>query len=181
MDREELARLVRATGCVLRGGPGEFDCPTTEAKGALLNLAATYDARYDPRVRELALRLLRGAPSTSPAAIGRALHAAVKRRVRYVGEAIDTFQSAWQTWASGFGDCDDSARLLVALARSVGVEAGIQLMRNRDGIPVHVVAVLHDGQRWQYAEATLDAEYGEPPIVAWGRLRAAGKPTVLGA
>jgi hypothetical protein len=176
VDREALAELVARTGCTLRGQPGEFDCPDGEAKLRLLDLAATYDARYDSRIRGLAVAIVRDhARTTGALDVARALHAAVKGRVRYLGEGIDTFQSSWQTWADGLGDCDDSARLLLALARSVGLRADMGVLRRPDGQPSHVVALLDDGTgQTTWAECTLDAHFGEHPVAAYARLRARG-------
>lgn len=179
MDREELTGLVLATGCVLRGGPGEFDCPTADAKVKLLDLATTADARYDPRVRQIALDIAQRTRTTGPGELARALHAAVKARVRYLGEAIDTFQSAWQTWSMGLGDCDDSARLIAALARSIGLQAHLAILRDPSGEPRHVATQIWDGRTWQWCEATLDARFGEHPVDAFHRLRAEGRPTVI--
>lgn len=163
-------RVVRAAR---DGRPLEFDCPDVESKVRLLSLSAIWDARYDRRVRALAVGLVRGLPDLRPALIARVLQQAVKRRVRYLGEGIETFQSSFDTWRLGVGDCDDSARLLVALALSVGLEARIVALRNRRGVPVHACAVL-DG-RW--AETTLDAALGEHPLEAFARLKRSGRPT----
>jgi len=178
VDRAELAALVRSVGCRVtrRGGDGiplEYDCPDPWAKVRMLDALAWWDARYDARVRRIALEIIGGMPDTSPALVARALHAAVLRRVRYVGEGIETFQPAADTWAMGLGDCDDSARLLVALARSVGLPARVLALANAEGVPVHATAKI--GQRW--AETSLPARFGEHPFRAFLRLRREGRPT----
>jgi hypothetical protein len=71
------------------------------------------------------------------------------------------------------GDCDDHARLLVALAKAAGVEAEL-IFFEADDQPAHVVAVMRDAQGWWWAETTVGAEFGEPPMDAVDRLQAAG-------
>ena len=64
----------------------------------------------------------------------------------------------------------DHARLLYALA--VAGNRGAKLVFfEEDGQPVHVVAMLEDADgSWQWAETTIDAEYGEQPHDALARL-----------
>lgn len=178
MDRAELASLVKSAGCrVTRRGadgiPLEFDCEDPWAKVRILDALAHWDARYDPRVRRIAVGIVRALPDTSPGRVARALHRAVLARVRYVGEGIETFQPAAETWALGLGDCDDSARLLVALARSLGLPAEIRALANRRGVPVHASSTV--GGMW--AECSLPAKFGEHPLAAYRRLRGQGLPT----
>lgn len=169
--------MIAAAGCVQtrparRGMPAEFDCPDTASKVRLLDAAAWAEARYDRRLRPIAVKIASQSPSTDPLALARAIHRAVKCRVRYLGEGIEAFQPACQTWSTGLGDCDDSARLIVALARSLDLAAGFVVMGDPAGVQ-HICAMILG--RW--ADATLDARFGEHPIAAFRRLRAAGRPT----
>lgn len=115
----------------------------------------------DEAVGELPLSLIQLAERRGPAA----LHAYVKRAVRFRPEKGEVFQSPGTTLALGYGDCDDSARLLVAAARAAGYPAELVYFL-QGGQPAHVTAVV-DG-RW--AEATVDARYGEHPFAACCRL-----------
>lgn len=176
MDRADVHELIEQAGCrVVRparpGFPAEFDCGADPwRKVRLLNGLATADALYDRTVRKIAVSIARRAPSTEPAYLGAWIQRAVQRRVRYVGEGKETFQPSAQTWRIGLGDCDDSARLVAALALSLGLEARVIGMPGRSGAPVHAVAKIDN--RW--AEASLAARFGEHPLEAFRRLRGAG-------
>ncbi len=177
MDRADLAALIRNCGCTVTrenaaGFPLEFDCEDAWSKVRMLDALAWVDARYDPRVRAVALAIIAPCRDTRPRTVAEALHRAVKRRVRYIGEGIETFQSAWQTWGLRLGDCDDSARLLVALARALGQPAHVvALASKRTGDPAHAVAVVSGA----WCDATIDAATGEHPRAAWARLKRAGR------
>ncbi len=173
-------RLVRSTEW--KGVAGdtdaigyEFACPNRRAKLQLLDLLASVDAKKDPRVSELALLLARETDGT-PAGIGAALHAFVKRTVRFQREGAERFVDTWRTvTVYGVGDCDDSARAVVALARAVGLRARLVTL-GRKPESGHVVASLWDGARWQWAETTLPgALWGEHPYDARDRLKAQGR------
>jgi hypothetical protein len=72
--------------------------------------------------------------------------------------------------SAGAGDCDDHARLLYALALAGGVPAKLLFFTEDDEQPVHVVTQLQDSRGWNWAETTIDAEYGEEPFDALERL-----------
>jgi hypothetical protein len=176
--------MMLDSGCTVvrfqaNGLPAEVDCPSNFEKVTMLDNLAWHDARYDRRIRKLARLIVRTLPDTRPETIGRAIHRAVLGRVRYVGEGIDDFQKAWDTWEFGLGDCDDSARLVAALARSVGVKAEIVGFLDPSGEPRHVAARV--AGRW--ADASLPTAYGEHPRAALSRARRTGAPTrnVVGA
>jgi len=172
-------RLESLSGCRIDAqgvaGLHRVECPDHESKVKLLDDAAWEDARHDPRVRALAADLVRPLRTLQPSALAPALHAAVKRRVRFVGEGIETFQQAIETWELALGDCDDSARLLLALARALGLKSELGVLRRPDGTPSHAAAKLWDGRALQWAETTLDARFGEHPQAALRRLKRAGK------
>jgi len=174
MDRADLRELIRSCGCTVTrerdGFPVEFDCEDAWSKVRMLDALASVDARYDPHVRAIGVAIVGRCRDTRPRTIAEALHRAVKGRVRYLGEGIETFQSARQTWRLRLGDCDDTARLLVALARSLGQPAHVVALKGRDGTPAHAVAVISG----QWCDATIDAATGEHPRRAWQRLKRAG-------
>jgi hypothetical protein len=98
-----------------------------------------------------------------------ALHAWVKSQVRFEPEDVETFQSPQVTLEDGFGDCDDSERVLVAVARAAGMGARLVYFL-QDGQPAHVTAQLRCKGFWCWAETTIDALFGEHPFEAMARL-----------
>lgn len=158
-----LAGAPRAEGEPVRAFVqlhGPWDAP------ALLERLAKEDAA-DPAVREIARAAARA--NAEPAARARALHAFVQRRVKFERENGEVFRSTAVTLDRGAGDCDDSARALVALALAAGLRARLAYLV-RDDQPVHVYAELHDGAQWQPAETTIAATFGEAPLAAARRL-----------
>jgi hypothetical protein len=129
----------------------------------------------DPRVRHRALEVLARAPSNPNGYLERStqaawLHAHVRDTVRYIEDGIEQYQPTMTTLRLG-GDCDDSARALVALAKSVGLQARLVAPPGLN----HALAEIHDGKAWRLAETTLRAaRYGEEPRAALRRLRAEG-------
>jgi hypothetical protein len=145
-----------------------FECPTVEegspwASAYLLRELSEGDVE-DPAVAALAIKI-RMAGSDGP----RGLHAWVKRTVRFATEKVETFQSAAFTAKTGVGDCDDSERLLWAVARAAGIPVRFVFFL-QGGQPAHVSAQLHDGASWQWAETSVPAYYGEHPLAALRRL-----------
>lgn len=169
---------AQGAGCVIASteiaGFRRVQCPDFSAKVRLLDDVATADARYDPRVRDLAIRLVDGLGSLEPARVGPVLHAAVRDRVRFVGEGIETFQAPIDTWERRAGDCDDFARLLLALARSLGMRAKLVTWEGDPKRGGHATVQLHDGIAWRWAEASIKAEWNEQPRAAYQRLHAVG-------
>lgn len=143
----------------------ELQLPSHAAKVQLLDRLATYDAKH-PTVRRLAEWLTEPAGSDE-LAVARALHAAVRDGVRFVDEPTETFQHTLRTWQTEQGDCDDSTRALVALARSIGMDARLQTLGNP---PRHVWCQLGAEGQWWHAETSLAAELGEHPLDAGRRL-----------
>jgi transglutaminase-like putative cysteine protease len=99
-----------------------------------------------------------------------AIHALVRDGVRFAAEPSETFSGALITARWRVGDCDDSARLLVALARASGLNAGIAQLPPPPAAPVHVAAAIWAAGGWRWAETTIAAEFGEHPVVAARRL-----------
>lgn len=181
MDRADVHALIEGAGCrVVRPAtashPAEFDCGDDPwRKVRLVNALAVQDGRYDRRIRKIATRIAACAPSTEPAFLAAWIQLAVQRRVRYLGEGIETFQPAYQTWRTRLGDCDDTARLIAALAISLGLEGRVIGLPGASGDPVHAVATIEG----LWAEATLAARIGEHPRTALRRLQASGAPTKI--
>lgn len=148
---------------------GEFDCPDIDdgaplATARLLQGLTTDDAALDP-FNPSVLRKIRSAGKNAP----QAAHAYVQTHVRFAPEEVETFQTPTATLASGVGDCDDSARALVSLAKATGTQARLVFFL-QDGQPAHVTAQLWDRGGWKWAETTIAARYGEHPFHALDRL-----------
>ncbi len=174
----ELGRICAATGCELRGVEQVFDgtpaynieCHTVENKVRLLATLAEYDARTADvrRLAERVAQLTKGEPWPTICA----LHAAVRDSVRHIGEVRETFSPTMRTLELGIGDCDDSARALMALLRALGFKAGLRTLGTP---PKHVACVVwHDGA-WRWLETTIQAYPGEHPIAARDRLKPRGR------
>lgn len=160
-----------------------FEDPWAAAR--LLTELAAEDAG-DPVVRAWAQEIAEATadaigetegPSVSGAlrdAIAQALHANVQAQIRFVHEPVETFQSARVTMQVGEGDCDDHARLLYALAGALSIPVEMTFFEEEDDgqmVPAHAVVRMQDSDgTWQWAETTIDAEYGEEPHEALARL-----------
>lgn len=172
-----IARAQAESGCVFepdaRGGLHRVDCPDFPAKVALLDELARQDARDDGEVRRVATHIAEWAGSREPAAIAPAIHAYVRDHVPYVPEEVETFQASSGTLEHG-GDCDCKTRLVLALARALGVEGRLNAREGSNGTQGHCYPELWDGSAFRIAETTIAARFGEEPVAALRRLRAAG-------
>lgn len=178
--REAIEAAIRATGCVLRddpirGGLAAVDCPTYLGRAELVDALAWQDARYDGRIRELALAIAARVAGSPPPSLelARAVQRAVSGRVRYIGEAGDMIADAWSTWSRGLGDCDCQARLVLALLRALGVGCVLVAFHHGEEIR-HVCAGIEDPSGRIYLETTLGpaVQFGEHPYRAKLRLGA---------
>lgn len=87
------------------------------------------------------------------------------------GQPFERFGSPERTIALGMGDCDDSARLVRAVLRSLGHDARLCFLGN-DGSPSHVTAYLPTAKGRYWLDASLAALPGEHPFDARKRLDA---------
>lgn len=195
---ESVERVPVAGGGTALSARMTFDDPWAAAR--LLYILSEEDAG-DPVVRAWALAILADAadalgedvgPTVSPAlhdAYNRSVHEHVKRTIKFVHEEIETFQAARVTMQTRAGDCDDHARLVYALVVALTFPAVLVFFEEPDGSPlptvlwmvgestqpVHVVCKLQDSDgTWQWAETTIDADYGEEPHDAIERLELGG-------
>jgi Transglutaminase-like superfamily len=169
--------MASESGCTLVsahqvGGElvGQFDCPDIDegrplATAQLLQGLTADDATLDALDPAIVLSVRSAGPLAPEAA-----HAYVQAHVAYVDEPEETFATPNATFASGVGDCDDSARALLALAGAAGVPGRLVFFL-QDGQPAHVAAQLQtsDGA-WHWAETTIAARFGEHPFAALDRL-----------
>lgn len=180
--REEIQAAIEHTGCRVRpdparGGMYAVDCPTFESRAELLDALAWRDALHDGAVRMLALDVTRELSALDAESIARAVHAAVRDRVRYVGEAGDMIQDPISTWYYAAGDCDCHARLVLALLRALGVRALLCGFVVDGAAPEGGPDVRHAVACWErspgdfvWMETTLAASFGEHPMDAAERL-----------
>lgn len=104
-----------------RFGPVKFGTP--EEKAAWLDVMASLDARI-PIVRQMAGRVARGRDPNRLDLVAADLQRLVRDGIRYVRDpGAEEFADSGVILRRGFGDCDDKARLFVALCRACGVTA----------------------------------------------------------
>ena len=178
---DEAQHIARSVGCRVTRTHHLFDgenayqieCPTHRAKVRLLSALADYDAAT-PDVRRAAEYIAAGATS----AWGQiaALHAYVRDHVVFTREPVETFSPTMHVLEVGAGDCDDSARALVALLRSLGHHADVATLGDP---PQHAAAAVHYDGEWRWLEATIDARPGEHPIDAAKRLGVKMRPDLV--
>jgi len=149
-----------------------------DEKAAWLDAMATMDARL-PITRELARRFA-AAPCHDPndlGAVARDFHRFVRDSIRYVRDpAGEEFSDSDVILTRGYGDCDDKARLFVALSRSIGVAARTRpCFIGEDFVHVQAEVLLNqhgqtgaccmrEGCRWCTAELIVrGVELGELP------------------
>lgn len=157
--------------------PGEeavtyvLECPTHDSKVQLLDRLTLWESKYDPRVREIASQLFKVSKARSLATFGPWLVGWTQRHVAFAKEPVETFQDAVLTYRMGLGDCDDHARFVGAVWRALGGAAKLEVLRRPDGVPTHVVCQLAVFGRYEWAETTIGAAFGEHPLAAKARLR----------
>lgn len=172
-----LARACARVGCKIHSlaigptedGPhavGQLEC-TDGWQAARLLLALTLEDAASPGGRRAAAELRAIAPGDDDFA--RLVHAWVKKRVRFVREKGEVFTGGGYTISVGYGDCDDHARLVGALAHAGGLPIELAFL-HAGGEPKHVLALLGADGGWQWAETTIDARFGEHPLAAVDRL-----------
>ena len=179
---EQLAAIAKACGCEV-GSTHELPdgelayqmgCRSHAAKVQLLAELAEYDSRT-PEVRRAAEMIAAGAGSAIEQ-IER-LHCYVRDRVTFTREPVETFSPTMHVLDVRMGDCDDTARALIALLRSLGHEAGVMTLGKP---PRHAGAGVRLGGRWYWLETTIAAHAGEHPIDAAARLGIKLRPDLTG-
>lgn len=133
------------------------------SKARWLDAMCTLDARL-PVTRRIARSFAAHIDPNDREALARDLHAFVRDSIRYVRDpAGEEFSDSDVILDAGFGDCDDKARLFVALCRSVGLLARI-LPCFIGGAFVHVQAQVDFGEGWTVAELIVrDIPLGDLP------------------
>lgn len=154
-----------------------FDYYKDPQKLEIISKIAESEGR-DPRLATLAVSIFRRAGIQSRDYVGqaRALLKYVQETIYYVNEPDERLQTPSYTLRVGYGDCDDCAILLYALARSVRLPAKLVIsgttkdgkkVRYHQGDPrypsgvhwAHIYLMIGDRPygppRWSYAEPTL--------------------------
>ena len=183
---DEAARIARACGCrilavhVLPDGElaYRFDATSHKNKVRLLVELAAYDART-PEVRRAAE--LAAAGSSSAREQVEALHRYVQEKVVFTREPVETFSPTMHVLEVGMGDCDDSARALMALCGALGhrVAAATLPPMSSQRSPLHVAAVARMDGAWRWLETSIAAWPYEHPIAAADRLGIKARPDIM--
>jgi hypothetical protein len=175
----------RDSGATVR----RFEMPTMSLDERLrLIQKQTWDSIHDARIRHLAGQITKHCGRDDGPCEIKAVFDAVKRRVRYssdtgpvlnpnTGEvdAIDTYQSAWRTWTSQIGDCDDHVSLIAALLAVMGHTVRLRVTApTRFGEWSHIYAAAavdkHNPKKFVAVDTTLpwsnsvvgsEAKYGK--------------------
>jgi transglutaminase-like putative cysteine protease len=83
-------------------------------------------------------------------------------------DQAERFSGPETTLALGFGDCDDSARLVRGILRALGWDARLVFFGPKS-YPAHVTAAIRttdETNPWYWLDASLPAKPGEHPISA---------------
>jgi len=181
-DWRAIRKIVIRCRCTVTGlgptGDGQWwakvSCPSHQARVYLLLELGERDAR-DPRIRRRAENVVACAGAITNAERAAALQSHVSSVVRFTPELVEQFTPAWRTLQIGMGDCDDSARSLYALGRSLGLDVALQTLPEKltRKDPFHVAAIFYLNGSWTWADASLPAELGEHPLRAAERIGAA--------
>jgi transglutaminase-like putative cysteine protease len=181
---DRVLRVAIAHGAAVIDGDGEVEVSGHTYRKAsitvrdnthavsLLNALAESDAAEDEKIRDLG-RMFRDmalSNGLSDEQLARRLLAFVQQTVTFAPEDGEKFRTPSLTLTMGAGDCDDSARLIAALAMATGMPARVVLEKNSRGEESHVVAQIWHNEAWHYAEGTFAAMYGEHPREAAQRL-----------
>lgn len=171
--RAELGAMCRRAGCRIveeREGSIVLGCDSHRAKVKFLDELARHGGTRCTVVRNVVE--LVAAEHGGGWGLICALHALVRDGVENLGEPVEMFSPAARTLALGVGDCDDQAIALQALLIAAGFRAAPDVLPpwSSGRPPTHVAPRVHFGGRWLWLEPTIDAEPGEPPLVAARRL-----------
>jgi transglutaminase-like putative cysteine protease len=122
------------------------DFASAEAKAKWIDAKASIDAWRCPLVRDIARRFAQ-APCYDPndlEPLARDLFEFVRDAIKYIKDPlVEELSDSQQVLEQGFGDCDDKARLYVALCRSVGITARIRPVFDGPESFVHVQAEVY--------------------------------------
>ncbi len=123
--------------------------------------------KRDPKVRDLAVHVIRQCKSKDQLCEAKTLHAHVRDKVRYVKDiaSVERFATPQRTlFMEKAGDCDDSSIALSALLESIGHETRLILIDpDLSGRFTHVIAQVKIGDKWYWMETTKKVPFGWAP------------------
>ncbi len=147
------------------------ECPGgNEGALVLLNELATEDARTSARVMSVAeacadYGMRHSDPSTATAS---QIQQYVQKNVAFREDPFQFFRPSDLTLLRRSGNCVNSARLVMATALAAGLPSKCVPVVI-DGEIRHTAAQIRVNGVWQWAEATVTARFGEPPLTARDR------------
>lgn len=155
----------------------EAACDSHDEKVQLLADLAEQDARR-PEVRRM-MEIIASMPEPAGLSYPRLVQWWVQENIAFVPELRETFTDAVTMLRVRMGDCDDHARLVYALLRSIGARMKLATLGRP---PIHVAAVIQlDDGRWRWLETTVPgARFGEHPVAAARRLGVRVRPELRG-
>jgi transglutaminase-like putative cysteine protease len=123
-------------------------------------LARGTEGARNPRVRELAIAIVRGQPDRDDYAQASALYYWVKSNIEFRGEPDEVISSPLVTLQIRAGDCDDHATLMTALLRALGIEARFVTVAADASAPetfthVYTQAWIRQSQQWLTLDTTV--------------------------
>lgn len=126
--------------------------------------------KRDPKIRMLAVRIVRNCKPKNYMCEVKALHNWVKddRNIRYIKDTfgVERFATIKRTLEEAAGDCDDKSLVLSALAESIGHETRLVLVdSDMGGRFTHVLPQIKVGGDWFFAETTKNMPLNwKPPM-----------------
>lgn len=125
----------------------------------------TREAKADPAIRELAMRIVQGVPEKDYFSEGDALFSWVRDNVRYVRDVrgVETLQWPRKTLEYMQGDCDDQSILLASLIESIGGRARFIAVGPRPGFYVHVLVQVWTPDGWRSLDPIMKVPAGWHP------------------
>lgn len=97
-----------------------------------------------------------------------------KLQVGGPGQPFERFDGPGKTLVQGYGDCDDSSRLVRAILRALKFDARLVFLGTK-AEPSHVTAAIRKRNgEWYWLDASLAAKAGEHPHAALRRLSHGG-------
>lgn len=129
-------------------------------------MRAARDAETTLEIRSLAERIVQHVAPKDYAGELRAIQAWVKNNIRYTRDPVttETLKIPHALLESPYGDCDDQATLVAALAMSIGFPARfVAIGVNEPGTFDHVYAEVKLGTVWVSVETTEPVDVGWQP------------------
>lgn len=144
-----------------------------DEKARWLDGSAKFDAWHLPKVRELAVRFAKALSHdpNDPDALAQDFYKFVRDSIRYISDpgGMEQLSDSDVILEQGFGDCDDKARLFVALCTCVRVIARIRPCFTDPAVGenfVHVQAEVFLQSQNEYVPVEFiirDLPFGEMP------------------